>query len=261
MAQTRTLLALLISMLALLGDTPPVKAQFGSLVSPGQAAQAQSQEELDAYLQIAGAKEASDIVRRVDAFALVFPKSELLGFAYQHQLLAFEQLNEFDGMLAAGEKALAANPDNLNTLLTLGPAMASRADHRPDSVQLLAQAESYAHRALAGIEKTRLPHKVTLEHWNLDKHQMQSQAHEVLGLVALQRGQPQAAIPEFETAISLAPAPEGVQFLRLGLAFASTGQKADAAKCLRRGAELGPTSVRALALTQLGKLENSKSSP
>ena len=254
MAQTRIFLTLFISLLAVSGGATRAKAQFGSLVSPGQAAQAQSQEELDAYLQIASMKEPPNIVSEVDAFASAFPKSELLGFAYQHQLLAFEQLNNFDGMLAAGAKALAANPDNLNTLLTLAPAMASRAGGRPDRVQLLAQAESYAQRALAGIEKTRLPHKVTLEHWNLDKRQMQSQAHEVLGMVALQRGQAQAAVPEFQTAIALAPTPEGIQFLRLGLAQASTNNKEDAAKSLRRGAELGPDSVRAIALAQLAKL-------
>jgi len=260
MAQTSTLRVFLIAMLAVIGGAPPVRAQFGSLVSPGQAAQARSQAELDAYLQIVQSTDAREVIRKVDAFASAYPGSELSGLAYQNQVRAFEQLNDFDGMLIAGEKALRANPDNLNTLLTLAPAMASRADHRPDSAQLLTQAEGDAHRALDGIEKTRLPHKITLEHWNLEKHQMQSQAHAVLGMVALQRGYPQAAIPEFQTAISLSPVPEGVQFLRLGLAFASINKKEDAVKSLRRSAELGPESVRALALVQIEKLRTSKSS-
>jgi tetratricopeptide (TPR) repeat protein len=259
MAQTRTSPAFVIGLLVVIAAATCMKAQFGSLVSPGQAAQARSQDELDAYLQIIGATEARDVAGKVDAFALAFPKSELLGLAYQNQLRAFEQLNNFEGTLAAGEKALQANPDNLNTLLALAPVMASRADGRPDGDQLLLQAEAYARRALDGIEKTRLPRNISLEHWNVEKHQMQSQAHEVLGMVALQRRRPQTAIPELEIAISLSPAPDGVQFLRLGLAFAATGQKADAAMNLRRGAELGPEPVRALALAQLKKLQSSKS--
>jgi tetratricopeptide (TPR) repeat protein len=228
-------------------------------VSPGQAAQARSQEELDAYLQIVKATEPHDVAQKVDAFALAYPKSELLGLAYQNQVHAFEQLNDFDQMLGAGEKALQANPDNLNTLLMLAPAMASRADHRPDRAQLLAQAESYANRALQGIEKTRLPHKVSLEHWTIEKREMQSQAHEVLGMVAFQRGQAPAAIAEFQTAISLSPASEGVQFLRLGLALISHGENPAAGNALRRAAELGPASVRALAVASLEKLKKTES--
>jgi tetratricopeptide (TPR) repeat protein len=261
MGQTKTFRVVLLSCLFFLGGADRTWAQFGSLVSPGQAAQARSQDELDAYLRIMVATQPPEIVKDVDAFAAAFPKSELLGLAYQSELVAFEQLNDFDGVLRAGEKALQSSPGNLNTLLILAPAMASRAGRRPDASQLLTKAETYARQALDGIEKTRLPHKVSLEHWNLEKRQMQSQAHEVLGSVALQRGQLKTAIPELETAITLSPAPQGIQFLRLGLAFASAGQKQQAAKNLRQGADLGPGPVRDLALAQLRKLKNNQSSP
>ncbi len=259
MARTKASLLLPIALLALLTRPSLVEAQFGSLVSPGQAAQAYSQDELDAYLQIVKSTDDRDVVRKVDAFALAYPKSELLGLAYQNQVRAFEQLNDFEQMLSAGHKALQANPDNLNTLLTLAPAMASRADHRPDSAQLLADAETYARQALEGIDKTRLPHSVTLEGWTLEKRQMLSQVHEVLGLVALQRLQTQAAISELQTAISLSPSPEGIQFLRLGLAFATNGQKIEASQSFHRAAGLGPESVRSFALAQLEKMKDAKS--
>jgi tetratricopeptide (TPR) repeat protein len=259
MAQTKTSWPLLIAWLVLLVGAPALKAQFGSLVSPGQAAQAYSQDELDSYLEIVKSVQSQDVVRKVEAFALQYPRSELLGLAYQNQVRAFEQLNDFERMLAAGRKALQANPANLNTLLILAPAMASRADHRSDRAQLLAEAEAYARQALESIDKTRLPHSVTLKDWTLEKRQMLSQVHEVLGLVALQRGQTQAAVTEFETAIGLSPAPEGIQFLRLGLALAATGQKAGALQNLHRAAELGPDSIRAFAAAQLEKMKDAKS--
>jgi Flp pilus assembly protein TadD len=87
------------------------------------------------------------------------------------------------------------------------------------------------------------------------KHQMQSEAHGVLGIVALQRGQSQQAVSELEMAVRLAPKPEGLQFLRLGLALASEGKKNDAEQKFRRAVELGPEPVRNAALGQLKKLD------
>lgn len=240
--------------LALAGMPTGIQAQFGPLSSPGQAAQARSQEELDSYLEIVSATDARVVVEKVKTFTSAFPKSELLGAAYQYQLKAFERLNDFDGMLAAGEKALASDPDSVNTLLALAPAMANRAAGRPDRDQLLVQAESYSRRALEGIDKIRVPHELSIEQWNVRKHEMQSDAHGVLGVVALQRGQAQQAISELEMSISLAPKPEGVQFLRLGLALASAGKKNAAEQKLRRAAELGPEPVRNVAMNQLKKL-------
>jgi tetratricopeptide (TPR) repeat protein len=251
----------LVFCLALVGMPAGLEAQYGHLASPGQAAQARSQEELDAYLEIVGATDARVVVQKVKIFASAFPKSELLGTAYQYQLQAFARLNDFDGMFAAGGKALAGDPDSLNTLLALAPAMASRAAGRPDRAQLLSQAESYAHRALDEIDKIRVPRELSIEQWNIRKHEMQSEAHGVLGVVAYQRGQFQQAIGELEMAISLATKPEGVQFLRLGLALASAGRKGDAEQKLRRAAELGPDSVHNLALDQLKKLRNGKPAP
>jgi Flp pilus assembly protein TadD len=87
---------------------------------------------------------------------------------------------------------------------------------------------------------------------------MQSEAHGVLGVVALQLSQFQSAVSELEMAISLATRPQGVQFLRLGMALASSGKKDDAEKKLRRAAELGPDSVRSLALDQLKLMTHSQ---
>jgi tetratricopeptide (TPR) repeat protein len=251
----------LVLFLALVGTPAGLEAQFGALASPGQAAQARSQEELDFYLEIVSATDALTVVQKVNSFISKFPKSELLGAAYQDQLQAFERLNDFDGMLAAGEKALAADPDSLNTLLALAPAMASRAATRPDREQLLAQAQSYARRALDGIDKIRVPRELSTEQWKIQKSEMQSEAHGVLGVVAYERRQFQQAVSELEAAVRLAPRPEGVQFLRLGLALASAGKKDDAEQKLHRAADLGPDSVHDVALAQLKKLTSRQPTP
>jgi tetratricopeptide (TPR) repeat protein len=244
-------LGLCVALVAISGR---VAAQLDNAASPGQAAQARSQEELDSYLEVVSATDPRMVVQKVKAFVSAFPQSELLGAAYQYQLQACERLNDFEGMLAAGEKALAQDPDSLNTLLALAPAMATRAAGRPDRDQLLSQAESYAHRALDGVGKIRAPRQLSMEQWNIRKKEMQSEAHGVLGVVALQRGEFQSAASQLEMAISLSSPPQGVQFLRLGLALASSGKKEEAESKFRRAAELGPDSVRSVALDQLKQL-------
>ena len=247
---------------AMVITSPTTEAQLGSLTQPEQAAQAKSQEEFDIYLAIVTQTDPREIIRQVDTLASRFPKSQLLGVAYEYQMHAFQQVGDFDNMFAAGQKALLANPGNLNTLLTLAPAMANIAtQQRTDRTQLLAQAEAYAKEALEGIDKVRLPHQTSLERWEQEKSTMQSSAHETLGVIAMDRGNPSSAIHELETAILLEPMPNGAQFFRLGVAYAAAGQREDAEKNLRRASELGPDRVRTLALKQIEALTNKHAVP
>jgi len=235
-------------------------AQMGPLTSPGKAPQAKSQEELDAYLDVVTAVEPADVIRLTGAFAQKFSASELLSSVYQAQLHAYEQLDDFEGMLAAGRRSLAGSPDNLNTLLSLSSAIAKRAGSRPDRSRLLSEAKSYADRVLARLDTIRLSHKLSPEDWRAQKQQMQSEARGVLGLVALQSGRLAEALQELRSALTLAPAPQGVQYLQFGLAQVAAGEKQGAEETLRRAVALGPDSVRQLASDQLKRLERSAAS-
>jgi len=186
-----------------------LEAQFGSLPNPRQAPQARSQDELDSYLEIVTATEPRDVIRLVDAFVRKFSVSELLSSAYDVQLHAYERLDDFDGMLVAGRLSLSGSPNNLNTLLSLSSALANRAGHGPDRDRLLGEARGYAERALLGMDRIRISRKLPLEQLHVQKRQMQSEAHGVLGLVALQRGQSAAAVSELGSALTLATKPEG----------------------------------------------------
>jgi tetratricopeptide (TPR) repeat protein len=237
-----------------------LNAQSDVLVDPSKTAQAKSEEEFDKYLEIVTAPDAPQVIDKANAFISQFPKSELLGAAYQYQMHAYQLLNNFDGLLASGRQALSKNPNEVNTLLTLASAMASRAAGRPDREELLAQAQTNARHALEGIETQRISRKVSLQEWTIQKHQMQADAHGALGTVALQRGNSQIAIHEFKTAIEIAPNPQGIQFLRLGLALASTPAKNEARENFRRAAELGPEPIRTSAAEELKKLSGKTSS-
>ena len=237
----------------------PIHAQFGPLLSPGQAPQAKTQEELDAYLEIITASEPKATIQKVDQFALRYRKSDLLRVAFQYQMRAYKRTNDFEGILGAGEKALQLQPNNLNTLLTLASAIPNSVAGRSDAAELLNRAEDYARQALREMARTIIPREIPLEHWEDMRAEMEAQAHEALGHVAGKRGNLQLAISEFEKAAFNNPKPQGSQFFRLGVTYALVGKNDLARKTLSRAIDLGPDPIRALAVKERKRLNADKS--
>lgn len=245
-----------LAALALAAADVRIRGQFGPLADPAHAPQAKSQQEFDAYLAILDAPDAHETIDRVEAFISKYPESELLATAYQHQMVSYQVLNEFEGMLRAGEKYLQLLPDNLNALLTLASAIPNGTATRPDAAELLAQAKEYARQALRILKRIRIPREISLKEWERLSRQMEAQAHEALGHVAFKRGQIDIAISDFEKATEINPEPQGKQFFRLGVAYAWARKKDLAERALRRAAELGPDLVRQRALQELNHLED-----
>lgn len=244
----------LLLTLVLVLSAPGLHAQTGPLPRKAQALQARSQDELDAYLEVTAAADPSKAVRLAEVFATRYPASELLGLVYQSEMHAYESLGDFLAMLRAGKKALVAQPDNLNTLLALAPAMVNQAEGSSDRAELLDQAADYARRVLTGVAKTRPPHEISIQKWSAERRDMEKRAHEVLGVVALARKQSAAAIDEFGTVIRLAQSPDGSEYFRLGAAYSIAGRRKEAEQAFRRAAELGPDDVRTLARKELAKI-------
>jgi hypothetical protein len=233
-------------------------AQFGPLLSSKQAPQAKSQEELDLYLTIYTQTDPAFRVSAAERFASLYPRSELLGFAYQYQMLAFEDRNDYEGVLRAGEKALALMPRNLHTLITLAGAIPNGVSGRQDAGDLLVRAERYARLALQELRDFKVPQEIPLEEWESQKAEMESKCHEALGHVAMKREDPVTAIRELESAVSVNLKPNGRQYLRLSSAYLLGNRNTEAAAAARRAADLSSGEVRQLALRQLAAIEARK---
>jgi tetratricopeptide (TPR) repeat protein len=231
-----------------------MQAQFGALVSPFSAPQAKSQQELDDYLDVIAATNPATTVQRVEEFSSKYPKSELLGFAFQYQMLAYQGLNDLNGVLRAGRRALELQPGNVNTLLTLASAIPDGTKGRGDEVELLKQADDYARQSLHGIATMQIPRQISLQEWATMQADMVAQAHEALGHIATERGDLPRAITELELAAYGSATPNGRQFFRLGVAYSLAGEKEPAEKALHRAADLGPELIRRRALDALKPL-------
>jgi tetratricopeptide (TPR) repeat protein len=245
-----------LAVLLFLFCTPRVcQAQFDPLVGPRQAPQAHSAQELDDYMEILDSPSDRERVRAVETFAQHHPDSELLGIAYQYQMLAYRGLNDYDGVVQSGERALKLHPDNLNTLVVLANALPNRVAPETVDDPRLAQAEQYARRVFEGISRMKLPRSVSPQRWQELRLEMEASAHEALGYVATKQGNLRVAILEFESAVQQNPSPQGSQFYRLGVAYMMAQKNDSARQALNRAVELGPDEVRKMANLAMQKLK------
>ncbi len=88
-----------------------------------QTPQAKSAEELDSYLEIYRNRDPKSTVALANQFAATYPESEFLGLVYEHQALAYQEMNNYEGVVRAGEKALALSPRNIKVLVMLALAI------------------------------------------------------------------------------------------------------------------------------------------
>lgn len=254
MMGSHQLLKSAITLCLLCGFLATVNAQNGTIFSE-RLPEAQSQDELDLYLEIVGDENARTTIEKVNQFALRYPASKLLGLVFQDQMRAFQKLNDYDGVLRAGNKSLQLQPNNLNTLLVLSMALPNGVEGRANQTQILDSAEGYARTVLKELKTIHVSPRISLERWEVLKGEMQAQAHEALGYVAVKRGRVDQALMEFETAAANNPTPQGSQFFRLGACYILVKKFDKAEIALHRAIDLGPEEIRAVAYRELEKVK------
>jgi len=230
---------------------PEVRGQFGPLMTSTQTPQAKSAEELDSYLEIYRNRDPQSTVSLANQFAATYPESEFLGLVYEHQALAYQEMNNYEGVVRAGERALARSPRNIKVLVTLALAIPNGVTSRSDSSQLLEQAEDYARRALKELDEKKIPQDLALEKWEALKGGLESDCHEALGHISVKRGDISGAVREFRRAALGNPQPNGRQFLRLSSAYQLAGQYEAAEQAAARAVEVSEGHIWHLALQQL----------
>ncbi len=245
----------LLACLMLAAATGELAGQMGPFLSPSQVPQAKTQDEYDVYLNILTSKDPQQTISQVDRFAHEFPKSQLLGLAFEHKMLAYQKLQDWANVFRSGQRALQLEPRNVMTSLTVAAAIINGIDNKTLPTSLLDDAEQYSAESIQELGNMTIPHEITLDRWERMRGNLEGQAHELLGEVAVLRGKNQIGRREFEAAIHASPNPRGMQFLRLGLLSQSLGNDDQASQAFRRAMELGPDNVRKLAKRELQKVQ------
>lgn len=214
---------------------PDVAAADWSATLEAQRQQVQQQWEFfegAAYNTVAAEQNPKKRMALAETYAEAFPGGHWADQVHQLVISGLLQLKDFAGLSTYGEKALAANPDNVATLSLLAYALAE-----DPSPKYLSKATEYARRAIE-LGKPDAP--------DADRSVKLSVglAHEALGYALMKQEKTAAAIPEFKTASDLLkddPGSNEVVLYRLGFAYAKLKRYSEAREALEQAIALkGP---------------------
>jgi tetratricopeptide (TPR) repeat protein len=180
-----------------------------------------------AYNAIAGEQDPAKRMSEIEKFTPAFPKSTFGDQISQMALYSLQQLNQPQRMEAYGEKALAANPESVPTLLMLANAYA-------DDPRQASKAIAYGNKVIALTQSSADP-KAKLA---------AGVAHSTIGYAYLKQDKLASAVAELKTAAGMLqsdPQAEQAALFRLGYAYAKLNRRADSMAALQKAAAIdGP---------------------
>ena len=143
---------------------------------------------------------------------------------------AYQQKGDKDKAVIYAERALEANPNNYQAALILADiTVQGTREHDLDRDEKLARADKYANQAIASVTGAEKPNpQVSDQQWADYKKDMIAQAHDALGMSALDKKDYDKAISELKMAVEDAAHPEPAFQVRLASAYQSGGKNDEA---------------------------------
>jgi tetratricopeptide (TPR) repeat protein len=171
----------------------------------------------------------------IERFTAAYPKSQYQDKVAQYAMytLGPGQLNDTPRLVAYGEKALVADPNNVPTLLLLANSYAD--ESKPASI---AKAVTYSQKVIA-VTKPDAPDADNASKLSAGV------AHSTLGYAYMKQEKTAAAIPEFKTAAALLKGQDQVSYAtalyRMGYAYAKLKRNTEAREVLMEAVKIpGP---------------------
>jgi tetratricopeptide (TPR) repeat protein len=154
---------------------------------------------------------------------------------YSRLANAYYQKQQLDKMFAAGDKALAINPNDVSVLVLVGWVIPHSYDpNDPEADRRLAKAEAYEKKALEELATMAKPEGVTDEQFAKAKQGSTAQANSGLGLVYFRQQQFDKAATEMQEAVKLDPTPDSVDLYILGLSLNQLKRYPEAADAFQK---------------------------
>jgi len=136
--------------------------------------------------------------------------NKLKAFAYANAMVAAQNMNQIDKVLSYGDKVLAIDPNDLNTMITLSAAIPAKlpADEAGKKAAL-DKAEGLGRKALAAIQPLR-PHAQRDQEKQIS--QIESQRHATLGRIPSNRPDYTKSIGEYAATLRGNPTDDVARF-------------------------------------------------
>ena len=192
-----------------------------------QTLKPKSQKESEALQKVQAAAQSGNYEAEIQAINNVlenFADTEYKPMLLNMAVDAAAAKDDYPQMLAFGEKALQADPNNLIARATLAGAIAQRTrENDLDKDAKLKQATDYANKELELLKANdAAPPGIPADRWPDAKKQLTAQAYDALGLIAdLDKKYPDA-VQDFKTAVDTSPSP--VEQVHLAKAYVDNKQ-------------------------------------
>jgi tetratricopeptide (TPR) repeat protein len=174
-------------------------------------------------------KDPANMEKLGEDFVQKYPQSRYRVEVYSMLVRGYFSSGQVDKMEAAGDKELALEPNDPQTLALVGSTLPRAMNSStPEPQKRLAKAEQYCQKALDMLPSQAKPDNMSEDVFLNAKSQTAALAHSGLGLVAFRRGQYAAAIPHLEESIKLDSQPDPVDYYLLGLSNEKSSHFEDA---------------------------------
>jgi tetratricopeptide (TPR) repeat protein len=221
--------------------------------------------EEDAAIQAFRAAPVADMAKKDqlgEDFLQKYPESRYRPEVYSILVRGYLSQGQVDKMEAVGDKEIALNPTDAQTLAIVGSTLPRVMNaNTADPQKRLDKAEQYSKKALEVLPTLVKPADLSDADFLKAKDQTSALAYSGLGLVAFRRSKFAEAIPNFEQAVKLDPIPDPVNFYLLGISNQKTSHFEDAVnafnKCaavpggLQATCKSGADEAKKMATTQL----------
>jgi len=146
-------------------------------------------------------------------------------------MLAYQQSNDFEGMITYGDMVLEENPEHWGALLSMAYVLPLRTrEHDLDKEEKLARSEGYAKRALDVVPRTANPNPdaMTDDEWLVRKKDLMGDAHTSLGRIAMKRSDWVGMETSLRQALQVVSKQTGELFYQVAKALKEQGKTDDA---------------------------------
>jgi tetratricopeptide (TPR) repeat protein len=182
------------------------EAQAPQTQPPGRRPIVKSQQEYDDYRLAAAATDGPALEKAAAEFAEKYPQSELRRYLCLKTLRQYQSESNAVGMLGAGERVLALDPDNSLALVLTATVLADgMIAGDPDWDAKVGEIKRNAARAIQDAEGgSSAPADATTQQAELYRNTLKSMAHSALGIMELKTGDDAGAEKDLKAAVDLA---------------------------------------------------------
>jgi tetratricopeptide (TPR) repeat protein len=222
---------ILTGILILAAGVSGVMAQKKSATPPATAApkgpapkSADELKALQALFMAAG--KPDEVIMAAENVLTKFPDTDFKDTVLFMEAEAYRQKGDKEKMQIYAERTLAANPKHFQAELMLSESLVQGTrEHDLDRDEKLGKADKYANDAIEAINGASKPNpQLTDQKWEDIKKDLVAEAHDALGLSAIQSKKWDVAIAQLKMAVEGAASPEPAYQIRLASAYQGAGK-------------------------------------